>query len=261
MMKMTTAQRRDIIFNKLTKDGFVTISDLSSACSVSEMTIRRDLDLLAKSGLLHRTHGGAGPIRTGAPARVNLIEPRFDDRSTVNVGKKQAIAQAASRLVFPGQTIALDIGTTTAYLAAEVSQASVSIYTCSVKIAARLSDARPMVYLPCGLVHGTEPSIIGALAVEHLRGLNFDTVFLGASGMSENGACFDYSLEDTETKRALIESARETVMLLDSSKFGQTSVVQICEASQIDMLITDATPPPAILARLKAADVEIVIAT
>ena len=142
----------------------------------------------------------------------------------------------------------------------ELRETAVSIYTTSVKIAAQLASARPMVYLPGGLVAGVEPSVVGARAVDHLRQLNFDIAFLGASGLSEDGVLFDYSLEDTEVKRAFTDAARCVVALLDSSKFNRVSVARICSAEQIDVLVTDRQPPEPIASRLTEAGVKIITA-
>ncbi len=259
-MRTTTAQRHEMILRQLKTQGFVTVRELTDACGASEATLRRDLDKLAEIGLLERTHGGAAPVRRTSPERIDLIEPDVDARATKNMAAKQAIARAAAKLVSAGQTVALDIGTTTFQLAKELSELPVSVYTTSLRIAALLANARPHVYLPGGLVSGTEPSIIGARAADHLSQLNFDTVFIGASSLSDNGVVFDYSLEDTESKRVLLANAQRRVLLMDSSKLSRLSVARVCDLSEIDVLICDAEPPPRIHEKLSMSGAELLLA-
>jgi len=259
-VKMNSAQRQGVILGDMKASGFVSVPMLAEQCGVSEMTVRRDLDRLAEFGLLERMHGGAAPLRRTAIARVDLVEPSLDMRHLAQAPQKLAIARAAARIITPGQTIALDIGTTTGRLAAELANTAVSIYTTSVRIAASLASARPMVYLPGGLVAGAEPSIVGSRAIAHLRQLNFEIAFLGASGLSEGGILFDYSLEDAEVKRAFTEAAQRVVMLLDSSKFNRVSVARICSVAQIDTLITDCMPPEPIRSLLAESNVDVIIA-
>ena len=259
-MKATTAERQEVILKELGGEGFVSIPALSERLGVSEMTVRRDLDRMAEAGYLERTHGGAAPLRPHSAAGVDLVEPSFDARYRGQSAQKAAIARTAAGLVSAGQTIALDIGTTTGRLAAEVANMPISIYTTSIRISTLLASERAMVYVPGGLVAGIEPSLIGARAVDHLRQFNFDTVFLGASGLSESGVFFDYSLEDTEIKRALAEVSRRVVMLLDSSKFNRVSVARICDAAKVHTLITDQMPPEPIRRVLQDAGTEILTA-
>ncbi|WP_198671148.1 DeoR/GlpR family DNA-binding transcription regulator [Oceanibium sediminis] len=259
-MKMTTAQRHELILQDLRSEGFVSVPALAERLGVSDMTIRRDLGRLAETGLLERTHGGAAPVRSPGALHVDLVEPSLKDRLHASGAQKLAIARTAARMVSPGQTIALDIGTTTGHLAAELRETQVSIYTSSLKIAAQMAGSRAMVYVPGGLIAGIEPSIVGARAVDHLRQLNFEIAFLGASSLSENGTFFDYSLEDAEIKRVLTEVSSQVVMLLDSSKFNRVSVASICDGSKVDTLITDQEPPEHTRARLVERGTKIIIA-
>jgi DeoR family glycerol-3-phosphate regulon repressor len=257
---MNSAQRQGVILGEMKDSGFVSVPVLAQRCGVSEMTVRRDLDRLADSGLLERMHGGAAPIRNASSTRFDVVEPSLDQRHEAQAPQKLAIARAAARMIIPGQTIALDIGTTTGRLAAELGDTAVSIYTTSLRIAASLASARPMVYLPGGLVAGLEPSIVGSRAIADLRQLNFEIAFLGASGLSDDGILFDYSLEDAEVKRAFTEAAQRVVLLLDSSKFNRVSVARICSVTQIDTLITDCMPPEPIRSLLAESTVEVIIA-
>lgn len=258
-MKIASSNRHGLILKALQAARYLNVASLARQFDVSEMTIRRDLDRLAALGKLERTHGGASALDAGKQPKLDIIEPSITDRASSFGVQKAVIARTAARLVSPGQTVALDIGSTVASLAAEMREMRVSIYTTSVRIAAQMSDARAMVYVPGGLIAGNEPSIVGARAVDHLNQLNFDIAFLGASGVSSNGWFYDYSIEDTEIKRALTENADKVVMLLDSSKFNRISVARICDGSKIDILITDKEPQNEIRSQLKKCGTEIVV--
>ena len=234
--------------------GFVTIPELAESCRVSEMTLRRDLDQLAERKLVTRIHGGAVVPEGGDGPSIDLVEPSVDTRAGRSHAAKQAIARRAYEMAVPGQTIALDIGTTTFELARLMRDTHLRIFTNSLKIAGLLSETRPSVYIPGGQVSGSEPSVVGTRAIEYLNSFFFDIVFVGVSGFSSEGY-FDYSLEDSEIKRALISRARQKVVLLDSSKFDRMSVALVARMDEIDTLITDAPPPQKLSQALEAAGV------
>lgn len=259
-MKFATGRRHELILQALAAARFVSVTELAKRFDVSEMTIRRDLERLDTNGKLERTHGGATVLKTNGQSKVDILEPSLDVRTYAFETNKISVARAASNLVSPGQTIALDIGSTTGRLVHELREMRISIYTTSVRLAAQLCDSRAMVYMPGGLVAGSEPSIIGARAVDHLNQLNFDIAFMGASGLSNNGLFYDYSVEDTEIKRALIQNSHRVVMLLDSSKFNRISVARICDGTQVDILITNQKPQDDILKNLEKCGTKILIA-
>jgi DeoR family glycerol-3-phosphate regulon repressor len=257
--KLHAAQRHSLILQALDENGFVTVPEMAEACKVSEMTMRRDLDILSEKKRLERTHGGASRLAATGAVMVDLVEPNIDARSVVNKDGKNAIARSAAALVQPHQTIALDIGTTALCLADLLVDQDINIYTSSLKIAGMLAGQKPSVFVPGGRIFGSEPSVVGPQAVNSLNELCFDAVFIGASGISDAGF-YDYSLEDTHIKRALIEGSQKVVALIDSTKFNRMSVAKVCGLKDVDMLITDIEPPEQLLETLKAAGVTVQVA-
>lgn len=254
--KIRAAQRHEVIIKTIQHDGFVTVPDMAKIFRVSEMTLRRDLDLLAEKNKLTRTHGGAvSPERLGG-LNVDLVEPSVSKRATLHHDAKIAIARHAFQMLRPGQTIALDTGTTSFELASLVRDISLRVFTNSLKIAVHLSQSRPSTYMPGGQVSGTEPSVIGARAINYLNDFYFDFVFLGVSGLSAEGI-YDYSLEDSEIKKALIARSKLSVVLLDSSKFERMSVALISKLEDIDILITEKRPPEKLNLALKTMGVRV----
>ena len=259
LAKLLPTQRHKLILKSIQETGFVHISGMAKACGVSEMTLRRDLDELDKQNLLTRTHGGATSIDQLDGLGVNLVDPNIKKRTIRNREAKLAIAQCAVKVIDSGQTIALDVGSTTFELAVLLQNMPLRVFTNSLRIAGRLGQSRPSVYVPGGQIGGVEPAIIGAQAIGFLSNLNFDIAFIGAAGLREDGL-FDYSPEDSEIKRALISRAKMAIVLLDGSKFERLSVVKFSELSNIDMLITDAAPPAILKEALRKSGVAIEIA-
>lgn len=257
--RMTAADRRERIALVLAQSGYAAIADLAGYLGVSEMTVRRDLDTLAQKGLVERAYGGA-VARSGDPAaRIDTIEPGLDERIRLNSDAKAEIGRTAAGLIAAGQTVALDIGSTALCLAHAIKGMNVRIFTTSLKIALFLSSGTPRVYTVGGEIHGSEPSIVGAMARRQIESFRFDWMFLGASGLAEDGF-YDYSIEDTEIKRALMERARSTVALIDSSKFNRLSTARVAVLSSVDVLISDRAPTGDLAARLQDAGVEVKVA-
>ncbi len=240
--------------------GFASVADIAAELGVSDITIRRDLTRLEAQGLLLRTHGGAIAAR-GVPAEAfDIDEPTFDARRRRNADAKDRIGAAAAGIVRAGETIGIDVGTTTLQVARHLANRSdIKVFTNNVRAATVLAEGPAHCYLPGGQLRGKELSIYGSIAVEQLQRYWLDRVFLGISGVTDQGL-FDYSLEDTEIKRVYIERATQVVVLCDSSKFGRLSMVQICALDGIDLLITDASPPTELRAAFEAASVEVMVA-
>lgn len=257
--RMTAVDRRERIALLLAQSGYAAIADLAEHLGVSEMTVRRDLDVLAEKGIVERAYGGAVARSGDRAARIDTIEPGIDERIRLNSDAKAEIGRVAAGLITPGQTIAVDIGSTALCLAHAIKGEDVRVFTSSLKIALFLSSGTPRVYSVGGEICGSEPSVVGAMARRQIESFRFDWMFLGASGLAEDGL-YDYSLEDTEIKRALIERARRTVALIDSSKFDRLSVARVAALSAIDILITDRSPAGELAARLQDAGVEIMVA-
>lgn len=258
--RMPAGARQSLILDLIELNGFVSVSKIAGNLDVSEMTIRRDLVLLEERGLLARTHGGAVSSASNPREVFDLEEPAFKRRRHRNARAKTAIATAAAALIGPGETIGIDVGTSTLTLAeAIVDRPDLRVFTNSLRAAMTLSASKSPVYVLGGEVRNPEQSVVGSRAVGELQNYNIDRVFIGVSGLIESGF-FDYSVEDTEVKRAFIARADQVVILCDSSKFDHRALARVCELSGANILVTDA-PPPAHLARaLEAADIDIVVA-
>ncbi len=250
--------RRQTLRGLVDRNGFVSVAAVAAELGVSEMTIRRDLGQLERQKLVVRTHGGA--IASEEKNGEDRDAPSFDARNRKNVAAKLAISAAAARMVRPGETIGLDVGTTTWQLARRLAdRGQLKIFTNNLRAAMVLSDSTHQIYISGGQVRGKEHAVYGSIAVAQLRNYWLDHVFIGVSGITAAG-CFDYSLEDTEVKQVYIERASQVIVLCDSSKFDCQSVVRVCDLDKVDVLVTEAPPPASLERVLRAANVRIVVA-
>jgi DeoR family glycerol-3-phosphate regulon repressor len=252
--------RQTHIIASFEKNGFVSITSLADELGVSGMTVRRDLDLLGKRGLLERTHGGAvaaGPLATLA---FDEDEPPFEQRMRRQAVQKSSIAEAAAKLVASGESVGLDVGTSILALAgALASRRDLRVFTNNLRVSMLMADGKSNVYILGGQVRWPEYSVIGPQAVEALKSHFLDKVFIGVSGLDPSGF-YDYSPEDTEVKRAFIANAGSVIVLCDSSKFGRRALSRIVPLEKVNILVTDAPPPADLAVALGERGVRIIVA-
>jgi DeoR/GlpR family transcriptional regulator of sugar metabolism len=202
------------------------------------MTIRRDLELLEIEGLARRIRGGA--IST----QSRSYQPPILQRSVHEALAKQKIGEAAAELLSPGETTIIDGGTTTLQMARAINPGiALTVITNSLLVATELDTKPEIRTLVTGgkLRHG-EMSLVGSRAKASFIDLNCDSVFIGAAGVSEEKGLTEYNLEDTEIKLAAIRSGRRVIVLADASKMGQVAFVNLTPLSDIDLLVTNASP-------------------
>ena len=255
--RLLASVRKAAILDAVRERGSVTVTEMAGRLAVSEMTIRRDLVDLDREGHLTRTHGGAVAPQTVV---MDRDEPSFDTRLEHQRQAKEMIASAAAQRIGAARTVALDVGATTFLLAQHLrDRTGLKLFTNSLRIATSLAESAQDIYVPGGRVRGNEMAIGGSTAVDLFEKLWFDVAFLGVSGITEGGL-FDYSFEDTELKRVYLRRSTRKIVLCDSSKFQRMSLVRVSGFDDIDMLVTEALPPPEIDAALRDAGVDVLIA-
>ncbi|WP_329107347.1 DeoR/GlpR family DNA-binding transcription regulator [Micromonospora sp. NBC_01699] len=241
---MLAQQRQAAIVDRVRSTGGVRVTDLAGEFGVSDMTIRRDLDLLAERGLLAKVHGGATAAESGS-----TDEPGFAAKSARQLAEKAAIAATAAHLVLPGMAVALSAGTTTAALAHRlVDTAGLTVVTNSIPVAEVFHRAgRPdQTVVLTGGIRTPSDALVGPVAVAAIRTLHLDLVFLGVHGMSVRAGYTTPNLTEAETNRALIASAERLVVLADHTKWNTVGISSIAPLSAAHTLITNtALPTPA----------------
>ena len=255
---MLAAQRHSLILQEVGRQGAARISELAASLSVSEMTVRRDIDVLAEQGLLDKVHGGATAIIESS----SVIEPPFKAKSLREQVLKNAIASKAAQLVKPGASIALMGGSTVFMMAQHLTNIPrLTIVTNSLPVSDlfnREGLADQTVILAGGLRTPTD-SFVGAIAVDAFKSLNLDLVFMGTHGMDINGGYSSPNLLEAETNRAVRQKARRLVMLADHTKWGEVGFSTFAKLSDADLLITDEGLPADALNTLKAHVAEVAV--
>jgi DeoR family transcriptional regulator, aga operon transcriptional repressor len=232
---MLNEERRRSILEQIHQDGRVLVTDLAEHFQTSQITIRKDLEVLDGQGLIQRTHGGALPVRDGA-----LLDPSLREKEKLHRKEKLRIAAAAAKLVEEGQSILLDSGTTTTAVARALKDfAKLTVITNAINIAAELAGARVEVILTGGTLRKNSFSLVGPLAEQTIRQLSADILFLGVDGFDTKAGLFTPNVLEAQVNRCMVEVTRKTIAVCDSSKFGRRSLCNIMPASAVQQVITD----------------------
>jgi len=258
---MLAAERRRLVLQAAQVRQAVTVSELAERLSVSAMTIRRDLEMLASQGMLTRVHGGAVPTPASAPVAIG---PRasFGENELHRVAEKDRIGAAAARLVGDGETILLDVGTTALQLARHLRDRTLTVITNNMAAYEELLSTQGIeLLLLGGVVDRHYRSLGGYLAEEALRQVCADRLFLSASAirMSDLSVLDDTAI-DLRLKRGMIAAATQVVLLADAGKFGQLRPTRVCGPDQIDVLVTDRSVPADVLRAFQESGVRVIAA-
>jgi len=248
-------ERRRAIVDYVNQNGRALVRDLARKYSSSEITIRRDLELLHNRGLIYRTHGGALPIRAGTESDRNLSE-----REMQYPREKQRIAAAAAKLVKEGQAVVLDSGSTTTAVARALRDFQrLTVITNAINIASELSGTSIDVILTGGMLRPNSYSLVGPIAEESLRRLKADVLFLGVDGFDTQTGVSTPNLLEAQLNRLMVQIAARVIAVCDSSKFGRSSLSSIVPLSNIHAVITDKEIPRQQLRALKKAGIETIL--
>ncbi len=234
---MFTPQRESEILQAVRLEGACKISELAARFNVSEETIRRSLKPLVSRGLVSRVHGGV-------VSPDHLQEPPFQRRMFEHREAKVRIAAALARQIKDGDSLMLDTGSTTAYVARALTDLSnLVIVTNSVEIARTLATRNSnRVYMTGGELRADDGAAFGPAALEFLRQFHVDHAVLSIGAIDETCAFMNFHLCEGEFSRAVIHRARQVTVVADRSKFGKRALIKVCDADELDVLITDALP-------------------
>lgn len=240
---MLAQQRQAAILRRVRETGGVRVSDLVDTLNVSDMTVRRDLEALAEQGLLAKVHGGATSL-----ARPSTDEPGFTEKLSRQPAEKRAIAVLAARLARPGTAVGITAGTTTWALARElVDVPGLSIVTNSIPVADVMhqADRAGRTVVLTGGMRTPSDALVGPVAIQTIRSLHLDLLFMGVHGMDENAGFTTPNLMEAETNRAFLAATRCLVVLADSSKWGVIGLAGIAALADAAILVTDTRLPRA----------------
>lgn len=240
-------QRRALILDEVRRRGGVRVNELTRRLNVSDMTVRRDLDALARQGVVEKVHGGAVPV-----VEASTHEPGFEAKSALELTAKEDIARVAAAMAVPGSAIALSGGTTTFALAQRLLEVpDLTVVTNSVRVAdvfhtaqrpSGTSGARPgaATVVLTGGVRTPSDSLVGPVADQAIASLHFDVLFLGVHGISVEAGLSTPNLAEAETNRRFVQSARRVVVVADHTKWGTVGLSSFAALEQVDTFVTDA---------------------
>lgn len=235
---MSSTARRDELLRTLRDQGYVRVTEAAAEMRVDSSTIRRDLVRLEKLGLVRRSHGAALPPRDD-------VEVPYSVKMSRAVREKKAIGRRVASMIDDGASVILDSGSTSLMVARALAQhRDLTIITPDIQVAAEVIN-RPNVRLivPGGESLSPTTTVISQEAVESVRNYRVDVVVLGADAVDPEGAS-NHGSAVVPLKRAMLEAARRSILVVDSSKIGSRQLVPVCALHEVDQVVTDAGMAP-----------------
>jgi DeoR/GlpR family transcriptional regulator of sugar metabolism len=257
---MIIAERQSRLRDLLARRGMSDLESLSAELNVSQSTIRRDVEMLVRSGHVKRTHGGVIWVGDRTDGNGGGRPYAFDQRLAYQLEAKRAIAAAARKRVRPGQTIILDGGTTTFHLAQELLGQPLQLVTNSLPIANLfLNDENVELILVGGVMYPRYGVLLGPMAEAELGHIHAQTLFISVAGVHD-GSLYNQNLLLVQAERRMIEQAQQVVLLADSGKFGQQALARLGGLDEVDVVVSDAGLPEEHREQVRRAGCEFVIA-
>ncbi len=251
-------RREQWILERLMRAGELSVDEICSEFKISVATARRDLEALEKRGRLRRTHGGAvslEPLLYEAFRHVSSYREQIEQLAD----EKRRIALAASELIEDGDSVALTPGTTTTQIMRGISpQKKITVVTNTVNVAMELSNRSGMsVFVTGGFLHGGWFSLIGQAAIDSLRRMFVDKVFIGANGLHIEHGVTAYHPDEAAVNSVMVRQAKERIVVADHSKLGMVATYLFCPIQDVHRLITDTGATEKMIAPFVAKGIEV----
>lgn len=247
-------RRHGAILKLLEARGALAVGALSQELGVSTETVRRDIRALVEAGAAVRVHGAVG-------LAGQIGEAPFERRMRENAAAKRAIARAMAERIGDGDSLMLDTGTTTSFLArALLDRRRMTVVTNSLDIARTLATVNGnRVFMAGGALRGDSGAALGATALEFIRGFTVQHAIISA-GAIDGAGVMDFDLQEAEFARAVLACGERRVVVTDASKFGRRGFVRVAGFGGLHDLVTDQPPPPRIAAAIAAAGISVTLA-
>lgn len=235
---MLAIERRREILARLSVSGKVIVSELAKDFDVTEETIRRDLEKLDKEGLASKTYGGA------VSKHSSTIDLPYNVRESVNVEQKQTIADKICEIIHDGDRIMADSSSTALYVIKKIKEKkNLTIITNSVKILLELAEKSDWTVLSTGgILKKGALSLTGSSAEKMISSYHVDIAICSCKGLDMSLGVTDSNENDSQIKQAMLASAERRILALDWEKFDKKSFVKVCDATSVDIIVTDAEP-------------------
>jgi DeoR family transcriptional regulator, aga operon transcriptional repressor len=251
----SASERRQRIIELLMNQGAVRVQELSDLFMVSEVTIRNDLDIMARDGQLRRHRGGA------IAAPLPNLSIAFERRASLNLEKKRQIGRAAAQLVSAGDTIIMDSGTTLVEMSKSLNTSDkVTVVTNALNVATQVGALpNALVILPGGTLNRETISTFGPETERSLSNHVVQKAFLGIQAIDPELGLTDTSSEIAYVKQSMIRAARRVILLADSSKWRRVAFVKVVPLSAIHTVVTDSDLPDEARAAIERVGVELIV--
>jgi len=249
--------RRQQLLDFVRHHEFARIQDLARHLGVSEVTIRSDIDILARAGGIRRVRGGAMRVVEA------VAEVVYEARISSHQWEKRAIGQAAADMLSPGDSVILDVGTTAMAVADAIADrqdlTNLTVFTPGLNIALALERAIPRieVVVTGGTLRPQQHSLVGPSSALILDQIRATFGFLGCNGIDPSHGIVGLSLPDAALKQAILKASRTSVIVTDASKFSQTALVRVCGFEDVDMILTAGAPDPVAVEAVREAGAEV----
>lgn len=247
------AERQKKIIEYIEENTSAQIHELSETFHVSEATVRRDLDDLDKQGAIRRTHGGAMKLD-----RSTSYEHIYSEKITLMGEEKRRIAAKAAGMVHPGDTVIIDSGTTTFFIAqALVNAENLTIITNDLYIANQIPLHPTSTMVVTGGMRRTgRQELVGTATENFIRNTHVDLSFVGVDGIDLTGGLSIANFLEVGAKQMMLKAAERSVIVADHTKLGRMALARLCDLKDIDLLITDSGMDAETQSRMKKLGVE-----
>jgi len=252
--RMNLGDRHAQIKQIVQAKGFVTIEQLAREFGVTPQTIRRDINVLSKSGAIQRFHGGAGI----ASSTENVA---YNERKIICFQEKRKIAAMVAEQIPDHASLFINIGTTTEAVAqALIHHKRLRIITNNLNVATILSSNENFeVIVTGGLVRHRDGGLIGEATIDFIQQFKVDFGIIGISGIDLDGTLLDFDYREVRVARAIIDNSRKVYLATDHTKFGRNAMVRLGNISEIDSLFTDQAPPQSLVEIMNQGEVRLFV--
>ncbi|WP_139993378.1 DeoR/GlpR family DNA-binding transcription regulator [Paenibacillus paridis] len=250
-MPTSLNDRQQRIKEQLEIHGEIRMNDMKTMFTVTEMTIRRDLEKLEQAGILRRTFGGA--ILLGKDIALK-------DRTGLRADEKASIGRTAAALIQTGEYIFIDGGTTTIEVARALKPGlGITVVTNALNVANELQEKRIPTILSGGMILEATSTVIGPFAENMIGSMAYSRVFLGTTGLTAEHGFSNSNMYEAEIKKTAIRQASEVNVLMDHTKFGAKDFISFAELGHVHRVITDKLPAAELNKACKRAGIELVL--
>jgi DeoR/GlpR family transcriptional regulator of sugar metabolism len=249
---MATDERLVTLVHELQRSGRIDIGPTAAQLGITEMTIRRDLDVLVRRGIARRVRGGAVSLLTRGS------EVPYWMRELESLDAKRRIGAAAAALIADGGAVAIDSGSTAVHCANSLADRRLTVVAVSLRAAAAVVEGPDIqLIVPGGEIRREEQALAGPATVAAVTNLRLDVAILSACGLAD-ATVTAYDLGDAAVKRALVDASAKVIVVADSSKLDRTAMAVVCGAARVDVLVTDTDADAAALKPWRDAGVEVI---